>query len=82
MRHKESGINIDISMGILPFERESVSRKKTESAFGLEFPLPSPADRIIFKAISRRPQDTEDINVIIARYSDLDKGRVLSHTHL
>ena len=78
MRHTESGINIDISMGILPFERESVSRKKIESAFGLEVPLPSPDDLIIFKAISRRPQDVEDIKAIIARHSDLDRERILS----
>jgi hypothetical protein len=78
MRHKESGINIDISMGIMPFEREAVSRKKIESAFGLEVPLPSPDDLIIFKAISRRPQDMEDIKAIIARQSSLDKERILS----
>ena len=78
MRHKESGINIDISMGLLPFERESVSRKKIESAFGLEVPLPLPEDLIIFKAISRRPKDIEDIKAIIARHSDLDKGHILS----
>ena len=78
MRHQESGINIDISMGIMPFERESVSRKTIESASGLEMPLPSPEDLIIFKAISRRPQDVEDIKAVIARYPNLDKKRVLS----
>jgi len=77
MRHRDSGINIDISMGIMPFEREAVSRRKIESAFGLEVPLPSPEDLIIFKAISKRPQDTEDIKAIIARHPDLDKERVL-----
>lgn len=77
MRHKESGINIDISMGIMPFEREAVSRSKIESAFGLEVPLPSPEDLIIFKAISKRPQDLEDIKAIIARNPNLDTDRVL-----
>lgn len=77
MRHRDSGINIDISMGIMPFEREAVCRSKNESAFGLEVPLPSPEDLIIFKAISKRPQDTEDIKAIIARYPNLDKERVL-----
>jgi hypothetical protein len=77
MRHIDSGINIDISMGIMPFERESVGRRKIESAFGLEMPLPSPEDLIVFKAISRRPQDLEDIKAIIARHPNLDKERVL-----
>ena len=78
MRHTESGINVDISMGIMPFERESVNRRKTESAFGLELPLPSPEDLIIFKAISKRPQDAEDIKAVIGRHPNLDKERVLS----
>ena len=78
VRHKESGINIDISMGIMPFERDAVSRKKIETAFGLEVPLPLPEDLIIFKAISRRPQDIEDIKAIINRHPSLDKERILS----
>jgi hypothetical protein len=78
MRHKESGININISMGIMPFKKEVVSRKMIKSAFSLEVPLPSPEDLIIFKAISRRPQDVEDIKAIITRHSKLDKDRVLS----
>jgi predicted nucleotidyltransferase len=77
MRHMESGINIDISMGIMPFERESVGRRKIESSFGLEVPLPLPEDLIIFKAISRRPQDIEDIKSIIARHPNIDKERIL-----
>ena len=44
-------------------------------------PLPLPEDLIIFKAISRRPQDMEDIKAIIARHSDLDKGHILSVIH-
>lgn len=78
MRHMESGINIDISMGILPFEREAVRRKKIESAFNLELPLPTPEDLIIFKAISRRSQDREDIKAIIIRYPNLDRERILT----
>ena len=78
MRHKESGINIDISMGLIPFERDAVSRKKNESAFGIEIPLPSPEDLIIFKAIAGRSQDVEDIKNIVARYSNLEKKRILS----
>jgi len=78
LRHQESGINIDISMGILPFEREAVGRRRFESAFRLQLALPTPEDLIIFKAVSRRPRDIEDIQAIVARHPDLDKGRILS----
>ena len=78
LRHSQSGINIDISMGILPFEREAVERRNIQSVFGLELNLPTPEDLIIFKSIARRPQDIEDIKAIIKRHPSLDRERVLS----
>ena len=78
MRHIQSGINLDISMGILPFEREAVARRHVKYAFNLEIVLPAPEDLIIFKSISQRPIDIEDIKAIITRNPDLDKKRILS----
>jgi hypothetical protein len=78
LRHTESGINIDISMGVLPFEREAVARRRVESAYGLEILLPTPEDLIIFKSISQRPIDIEDIKAIVARHPDVDDKRILS----
>lgn len=78
MRHRESGINIDISMGILPFEIDAIERRQTISLSGMELMLPSPEDLIIFKAIAQRPQDIEDIKAIVTRYQDLDKEYVLA----
>ena len=78
LRHTESGINIDISMGVLPFEREAVARRRLESAYGLEITLPTPEDLIIFKSISQRPVDIEDIKAIITRHPDIKVKQVLS----
>jgi hypothetical protein len=78
MRHIESGINIDISMGVLPFERDAVERRCSEPALGLEIVLPTPEDLIIFKAISQRPIDIEDIKAILVRHPHLDRERILS----
>ena len=78
MRHTESGINIDISMGILPFEIDAVSRRQIKSHSGIEIVLPSPEDLIIFKSVAHRPQDIEDIKAILNRYQHLDKGYILS----
>jgi len=78
MRHQESGINIDISMGILPFERDAVARRQTKSSLGLEIILPSPEDLIIIKSISKRPMDLEDIKAIILRHPNLDKKSILT----
>ena len=78
MRHAESGINIDISMGILPFEIEAVRHRQIKHHSGLKIFLPSPEDLIIFKSVAQRPQDMEDIKSIIKRYPDLDKEYILS----
>ena len=78
LRHTESGINIDISMGILPFERAAVERRRVESASGLEILLPTPEDLIVFKSISPRTVDIEDIKAIIARHPDINVKQVLS----
>jgi hypothetical protein len=78
LRHTESGINLDISMGVLPFEREAVERRRVESAYCLEIVLPTPEDLIVFKSISQRPIDIEDIKAIIARHRDINVKQVLS----
>jgi hypothetical protein len=78
VRHTESGINIDISMGVLPFEREAVERRRVESAYGLEIVLPTPDDLIIFKSISQRLIDIEDIKAILERHPDINVKQILS----
>jgi predicted nucleotidyltransferase len=78
MRHKESGIDIDISMGVLPFEVEAVGRRHVKNQSGLQLVLPAPEDLIIFKAVAQRPQDIDDIKAIVNRYPDLDKDYILS----
>ena len=79
MRHRESEINIDISMGILPFEIAAIERRQTKSLLGIEMVIPTPEDLIIFKAIAQRPQDIEDIKAIVNRYQDMDKEYILAH---
>jgi predicted nucleotidyltransferase len=78
MRHNDSGINIDISMGILPFEANAIARKRIQTHAGLKLVLPTPEDLIIFKSIASRTQDIEDIKAIVSRYPDLDKEYILS----
>ncbi|MBN2059424.1 MAG: hypothetical protein JW882_03310 [Deltaproteobacteria bacterium] len=77
MRHESTGINIDISMGILPFENEAVSRRLIKRALDTDIFLPTPEDLIIMKSISERSKDLEDIKAIIIRNSELDKKRIL-----
>jgi predicted nucleotidyltransferase len=78
LRHLASGTNIDISLGILPFETEMVARSQNFQIGSLNLRLPTPEDLIILKAVAQRPQDLIDIQAIAASHPDMDKERVRS----
>ena len=76
LQHESSGINIDISLGILPFETEMVDRGKDFKVGSLLIRLPTPEDLIIMKAIAYRSKDIEDIKAVAASQPDLDRQRI------
>ena len=76
MRHLDSGTNIDISLGILPFEIEMVARSQNLKVGSVYLRLPTPEDLIILKAVAHRSQDLTDIQAIAASHPALDKERV------
>jgi predicted nucleotidyltransferase len=75
MQHR-SGVDVDLSLGALPFEREVIERAETIDAGGLEISIATPEDLIIMKALARRPQDVGDIAGIIEVQPDLDVDRI------
>jgi len=76
LKHLPTEIDIDISLGILPFEEEMVDRSRIRSFADFSVRLPTPEDLIIMKAIAHRPKDGEDIRAIAKNYPDLDVGRI------
>ena len=76
LRHRESETNIDLSLGILPFEEEVVSRSIIFETSGLALRLPTPEDLIIFKAVAHRQKDLFDIQALIESHPDLDRKRI------
>ena len=76
LQHQASGTNIDISLGILPFEYEMVARSQTLKVGSQHLRLPTPEDLIILKAVAHRPQDLTDIQAIAASHPGLDKERI------
>jgi predicted nucleotidyltransferase len=76
LQHVPTEINIDISLGILPFEEEMVERGVVQSTGTLSIRLPTPEDLIILKAIAHRPKDLEDIRTIIDKNPALDIDRI------
>jgi len=76
LRHSRSGTDVDISLGVLPFEVEAVQRSQVINVGGIKIRLPSPEDLIILKAVAHRPKDILDIEAITASNPNLDWERV------
>jgi hypothetical protein len=76
LRHTASKASIDISLGVLPFEEETVERSILHKVGPLSIRLPTPEDLIIMKAIAQRPKDLEDIRTIAGNTQDLDVERI------
>jgi len=76
MQHADSGTNIDIVLGLLPFEKQMVDRSCMVPVSSLELRLPTPEDLIIMKTVAHRPKDMQDIKGII------DGQRHLNHRYI
>jgi hypothetical protein len=76
LRHVETGIPIDISLGMLPVEVEAVERSIEYPLGELIIRLPTPEDLIILKAVAHRPKDLADIQAVIDNHPDLDRARI------
>lgn len=76
LRHRPTGVPVDVALGVLPFEVEMVDRRLSYEGEGLRIPLPTPEDLVIMKATAHRPQDLADLQAIIADNPDLDRSRI------
>jgi hypothetical protein len=77
LRHIITNTNIDISLGVMPFEREVVERSSIhEFDDTLKVRLPTAEDLIIMKAVAHRPIDLEDIRTLALKYTNLDLSRI------
>jgi hypothetical protein len=78
LRHIASGTDIDLSLGILPFEIEMVERSTIYEVSSVKLRLPTPEDLIILKAVAHRPKDLADIQAIVESHPTLDRKRIES----
>ena len=72
LKHMETGISVDISLGLLPFEVEAIERSKLHPVGNLLVRIPTVEDLIILKAVAHRPKDMLDIASLIAAQPNLD----------
>jgi hypothetical protein len=76
--HKPTQVMIDISFGVLPFEKEMVARSVEKQIGEINIRVPTPEDLIVMKTVAHRSKDWRDIAVIIESNPNLDKKRIAS----
>jgi len=72
LQYKKSSINVDISLGLLPFEQEAIKKSRQLKVGGLNLNFPMVEDLIIFKAVANRSQDLLDIQELVNANPKLD----------
>lgn len=76
LRHADSGIDIDVILGRLPYEQDAVARGELHDLGGVRVRLPRVEDLLIMKAIAQRPQDLRDIEGLLDAHPDADVEQV------
>lgn len=76
VRHEPSGIDVDITFGTLPFEKEAITNAVWVDIKDVRLPLPTAEDLIIMKAVAHRPRDLADIESMIDAHKKLNLRRI------
>jgi hypothetical protein len=76
LKHENSQISIDISVGGLEFERELVERSMTLIMGDVVIRVATPEDLIVTKAVAQRPKDLADMDAIVSIAPHLDTQRI------
>jgi predicted nucleotidyltransferase len=79
LRHDASGVEVDVSLGTLPFERETIDRSTVVKVGRMRLRVSSAEDLVIMKAVARRPKDVADIDSILDVQRNLDLDRIRNH---
>ncbi len=63
--HQPSGVPMDVSLAWLPFERDALARAQIVSVEGVEIPMATAQDLIVYKAIAWRDRDRRDVEDLL-----------------
>jgi hypothetical protein len=75
VRHRATAVDVDITLGGLAFERETLDRATKVRLAGVTVPLETPEDLIVMKAVANRERDLQDIDGLLAAHPNLDVAR-------
>jgi hypothetical protein len=76
LRYSPAMVDLDLSLGMLPFEHEVVERATLIDAGDVSVRIASAEDLVIMKAVAGRARDVADIENLISANPDLDVERI------
>lgn len=79
MQHRDSGVEIDVTIAWLPFEREALNAAESLTVGGIELPVVRPEDLVVYKLVAWRAQDQQDVQRLLELHgSVMDLRRIRS----
>ncbi len=76
LRYMPTHTDIDVSLGLLPFEEEMIARSIPLQIDNFIVRIPTPEDLIVLKAVAHRSVDVGDIEGVLVRHPGVDKERI------
>jgi hypothetical protein len=77
LEHRPSRVSVDLSLGWMVFEREAMQRATIVDLDGVPFPVATPEDLVILKAVAWRDVDRLDITELVVRHhGEMDFARM------
>ncbi len=77
LRHTASETPIDVTIAWLPFERDALARAVSIRYAGIEIPVTTPEDLLVYKALAWRDRDRSDIErLLILHGENFDLERI------
>ena len=78
LTHVPSKIEVDVSLGTLPFEDALLKKTVKIKINDVLVPIPSPSNLIIMKAVAHRPKDMADIEGVLDACRNIDAAMIRS----
>ena len=70
LRHRATGVRVDLAVGMSGFEHEAIGRATRMSIGETRAPVVTVEDLLVMKALAGRPQDEQDIRGIVELHGD------------
>lgn len=77
VRHVASGVDVDVMLGMLPFERDCVAGSVTKRASFGTVRVAAPEPLCVMKLIAGRPHDMRDVAQLVEAFPNLDRAWVI-----